>query len=254
MKTLFLLFVAAALGAMDAVAAVRNAGGVSAPLGSCGGPRPTIASLSSFETAKAAVHAGTAVPHSRDLYRHLYWSLDEARAERRGGWRCAPLVAPFADAAYVTGVPVEVLAAIALNESVRAGTPWPWTLNIAGRAVYFGTRVQAYRAAKRLLSKGMTNFDIGIMQISWKHNGWRFTNAWDALQPSINIATAGRILAENYRISRSWRQSVTWYHTRNRARGQRYWSRFAANLRVVQAQKYIETRAHSAPALANSNG
>ncbi len=71
----------------------------------------------------------------------------EALAERRGGWACAPKTEPFAQMGR--RVDPKITAGIAMNESSYRGRPWPWTLNVAGRGMYFATREDAYAVVSR---------------------------------------------------------------------------------------------------------
>ena len=102
--------------------------------------------------------AGKATPIAR-LFTREGWlrpavlndAAQEALAERRGGWACAPKTEPFAQ----MGVRVDpkITAGIAMNESSYRGRPWPWTLNVSGRGMFFATREEAYAAVNRLLAK-----------------------------------------------------------------------------------------------------
>ena len=160
---------------------------------------------------------------------------DDAQAsitERRGGWACASAQAPF-DAMH-TSVDPKILAGIALNESAYNGRAWPWTLNVAGRGFFFRTREDAYRAVSYLISKGRSNFDVGIMQVNWGYHGKRFASAWDALAPATNIRVAEDILNENYRLTHSAVKAVAYYHSANPAPGREYLARFVKHLSQIE--------------------
>ena len=198
------------------------------PLEFCGG-RPAAVE---GDTVRL-VRAGLAAPVNKRLLGYM----DEAMAERTGQWACAPKTLIFESAARETGVHPAVLLAVAMTESGRNGAPWPWTLNVGGRGFFFRTREEAWRAAQWLLKEGVTNFDIGMMQISWRHNGWRFENAWEALQPSRNILTAAEILRENYEATKSWTKAIMWYHNRaSESRGRAYLTRFLAHFGNAAAE------------------
>ncbi|SAL80987.1 lytic transglycosylase catalytic [Caballeronia terrestris] len=160
---------------------------------------------------------------------------DDAQAsmtERRGGWACASAQAPF-DAMH-TSVDPKILAGIALNESAYNGRPWPWTLNVAGRGFFFRTREDAYRAIRYLISNDRPDFDIGLLQISWKYHSKRFASAWDALAPATNIRVAEDILNENYRLTHSAVKAVAYYHSANPAPGREYLARFVKHLSQIE--------------------
>lgn len=151
-------------------------------------------------------------------------SAQEALAERRGGWACAPKTEPFAQMGQ--RVDPKITAGIAMNESSYRGRPWPWTLNVAGRGMFFATREEAYMAINRLLASQRCDFDVGLMQVNWCYHGKRFMSPWDALAPATNIRVAEDILTENLRRSGSASKAVAWYHSAKPERGGPYFVRF----------------------------
>lgn len=156
----------------------------------------------------------------------------EALAERRGGWACAPKTEPFAQMG--SRVDPKITAGIAMNESSYRGRPWPWTLNVAGRGMFFATREEAYAAVSRLLANDRCDFDVGLMQVNWCYHGKRFASPWEALAPATNIRVAEDILAENLQRSGSAMKAVAWYHSANPERGGPYFSRFMKHVATFQ--------------------
>jgi hypothetical protein len=81
-------------------------------------------------------------------------------------------------AAAYSGVPVEVLRAVTRTETGRtrdgAFGPWPWTVNHAGRGLWFDHHDEAlsYLAAAR--RNGARNFDVGCFQINFHWHGHAF--------------------------------------------------------------------------------
>lgn len=180
------------------------------------------------EVRALLVRAGWAVSGDAALAGYM----DEAIAEGAGAWACASALYPFESSARRRAVPATILYAVAMNESERAGRPWPWTLNVAGRGFYFRTREDAWRAANWLLANGQRNFDVGAMQVSWKHNGARFGSTWEALQPGVNVDVGAAILRENFEASGDWATAVRWYHNRTDVvRGSAYLARFMRHFR-----------------------
>lgn len=156
----------------------------------------------------------------------------EALAERRGGWACAPKTEPFAQMGQ--RVDPKITAGIAMNESAYRGQPWPWTLNVAGRGMYFASRQEAHAAINRLLAEGRSDFDVGLMQVNWRYHGQRFNSPWEALSPAVNIRVAEDILAENLRRSGSAAKAIAWYHNANPERGTPYFHRFMKHVAQFQ--------------------
>jgi hypothetical protein len=161
---------------------------------------------------------------------------DEAQAaitEGRGGWACADASAPFE--LMHTSVDPKVLAGIALNESAVNGRAWPWTLNVAGRGVFFRSRSDAYSAIQMLIAAGRCDFDVGLMQINWCYHRQRFASPWEALAPATSIHVAEAILNENYSKTHSVAKAIAYYHSANPAPGQAYLARFVRHLNQIQA-------------------
>jgi len=183
--------------------------------------------------------AGKTVPLARLFARegwlrppHLDDAAQEALAERRGGWACAPKTEPFAQMG--SRVDPKITAGIAMNESSYRGRPWPWTLNVAGRGMFFSSREEAYSAINRLLASDRCDFDVGLMQVNWCYHGKRFASPWEALAPATNIRVAEDILAENLQRSGSPMKAVAWYHSANPERGGPYFSRFMKHVASFQ--------------------
>jgi hypothetical protein len=111
-------------------------------------------------------------------------------------------------AAASVGVPASLLWAIALQESglrfQHRLVPWPWTLNIAGRAYRFPTRDQACQALTRALrTQPATHVDVGLTQINVGYHGQTFAPC-DLLNPYQNLRMSAEILLGHYRDSGDW--------------------------------------------------
>jgi soluble lytic murein transglycosylase-like protein len=111
-------------------------------------------------------------------------------------WAAAPLGAvetaasdPYTAAASASGVPLEVLVAIAGAESAYH----PWALNVGGREIYS----QSAEEASRLLSVLGDNIDIGLMQINFRVWGKRLgLSKQQLLDPATNLMAGARILSD----------------------------------------------------------
>lgn len=121
-------------------------------------------------------------------------------------------------ASAAQGVPAEILWAVAKVESnyrLKIGTyPWPWTLNVNGKAGYYRTRGEACAAAKTAIAQvGGKKVDIGLTQQNW---GWVGTDFYsdpcDALDPNDNLRTASIRLRQCYEQERDWIMAAGCYH------------------------------------------
>ncbi|CAK7008756.1 lytic transglycosylase domain-containing protein [Saezia sanguinis] len=121
-------------------------------------------------------------------------------------------------AAAHTEIPATVLYAIALQESGRSVNgkhrPWPWTLNISGQGYYFDTQEAACsRLTTTLKTTSAKRIDVGLGQINVGYHSHRVEKPCDLLNPYVNLALAGQILAEQHRPGQDWLITMGKYHS-----------------------------------------
>jgi len=115
-----------------------------------------------------------------------------------------------------------ILHGIAMVESRRGNTPWPWTLNVAGKPYFFIDRESAWNASQRLTQHQIDNFDIGVMQVNWHFHKQRFKSTWDALDPKTNQNVAESILREQWERTGHLPTAIARYHSANPELGMPY--------------------------------
>jgi hypothetical protein len=124
------------------------------------------------------------------------------------------------------GLPAGLLPAISRIESGRrvgkAVRAWPWTLNHAGKGLYFETRAEALDYLKKTVAEGPRNIDVGCMQVNNYWHGKNFPSLDAMLDPETNIRYAVRFLKELYEQEGSWEEAVKHYHSPDPDRGARY--------------------------------
>jgi soluble lytic murein transglycosylase-like protein len=134
-------------------------------------------------------------------------------------------------AALRLGIPPGLMRAVARVESGRSagGTfrAWPWTLNQGGDGSFHDSRAAAAAALDGLLAQGVTNVDIGCMQLNWRWHGHAFPDASAMLDPGRNTAYAARFLASLFAETGDWTEAVARYHSRDPGRGAAYAARVA---------------------------
>ena len=122
------------------------------------------------------------------------------------------------DAEKRYGLPENILLSISRVESgyqkvdgvIRA---WPWTLNAGGDSAYFKTKADALRSLEKRIKKGVTNIDIGCMQLNFRWHKDFFSNLNDMINPVKNVDYAARFLKKLYQRHRSWEKAVKYYHS-----------------------------------------
>ncbi|OED39806.1 hypothetical protein AB833_13925 [Chromatiales bacterium (ex Bugula neritina AB1)] len=125
-------------------------------------------------------------------------------------------------------VPARLLYCIALTETQKQLSdgsirPWPWTLNIAGQGRYFDSRAEMQQAVTQAINLGVTNIDIGLMQINIQYHLHRSYSLNDLMRPEDNLNIAAEILYDEFRRCHGdWWCAVGAYHSPTPHRAQRY--------------------------------
>ncbi|MFZ0694281.1 MAG: transglycosylase SLT domain-containing protein [Alphaproteobacteria bacterium] len=157
-------------------------------------------------------------------------------------------------------IPTQLLAAISLAESGRFDQvrgeiiAWPWTINVGGEGRFFATKEEAIAAVKKLQKRGVTNIDVGCMQVNLHHHPDAFDSLDAAFDPFSNVAYAASFLKELKDETRSWPQAIAFYHSTTRQLNVPYRNkvyRLWADVRRREAEKmrqqviaaYLERRA-----------
>ncbi|MEO1090261.1 MAG: lytic transglycosylase domain-containing protein [Pseudomonadota bacterium] len=134
-----------------------------------------------------------------------------ADAERRTGW-----------------LPPGLLHAIGMIESAHrpSGTkrsvPWPWTINSTEGSFYLQSHREAVAKVRELQSRGVTNIDVGCMQVNLHHHPNAFANLDAAFEPRHNVGYAARFLGELKSEGGTLFKAVGHYHSRTPTRSQAY--------------------------------
>ncbi len=152
------------------------------------------------------------------------------------------------EAEAALGLPAQILSAIALAETGRwdaarkASFAWPWTVTAVGKARYLPGKAEAIAEVEALRARGVSNIDVGCMQINLYYHADAFASLAEAFDPAANAAYAGAFLLRLHDKYRSWSRSIATYHSSTRAYGlpylkrvQRLW--FAERRRVALAER-----------------
>lgn len=125
-------------------------------------------------------------------------------------------------------LPPHLLAAISLAETGRwsgthkASFSWPWTVMAEGIGRYLPSKAAAIAEVSRLQARGITNIDVGCMQINLYYHGDAFRDLEHAFDPSANAEYAAAFLADLNESTRAWPKAVAYYHSRDEERGPYY--------------------------------
>ena len=142
------------------------------------------------------------------------------------------------DASAETGVPYDVLMAIALTETgqQRDGVmePWPWAVHHAGKGHWFDTKAEAVSLAETALQSGATNIDLGCFQLNIRWHAGAFRSAEDMLEPANNARYAAQFLSDLYQESGDWTLAAGTYHSRDPENAEVYRLKFETMLAGLQ--------------------
>lgn len=164
----------------------------------------------------------------------LFWSGKAASAHPAAAdpadHRVAnPCSVAIARAARDSGVPEQLLEAIALVESGRGGQPWPWAVNVAGRGFWHGSRAELATHLERH-DLPRTGVDIGCFQINSFWHGDAFADLQAMADPQANADYAAAFLVRLKREFGSWEAAAGAYHSRTPELAAAYRDRVLAHL------------------------
>ena len=112
-----------------------------------------------------------------------------------------------------------LLSAVALVESGRysaehkTGVAWPWTVTAQGKGRFFNSKEEAIAAVRTLQAQGVSNIDVGCMQVNLQYHPDVFKDLNDAFTPAKNVAYAAKYLKKLYAETGSWGAAATRYHS-----------------------------------------
>lgn len=133
-------------------------------------------------------------------------------------------------AARETGVPRTVLFAIARTETGRRHegvlSPWPWAVNMEGKARWFDSHTEARAYVERHRRRGAQSFDVGCFQINHKWHGQAFDSIDQMFEPVANARYAAAFLKRLYDELGDWSKAAGAYHSRTPEHARRYQARF----------------------------
>jgi hypothetical protein len=163
------------------------------------------------------------------------------------------------------GLPTLILGAISLAETGRWGPArkasyaWPWTVTSGDDARYLATKAEAVAVVEAMRARGVTNIDVGCMQINLAYHPDAFTSLDPAFDPMANAAYAGGFISQLQDQFRSWSRSIATYHSSTRKFGlpyikrvQRLWMTERRRVNELARDKRMETYEAQKAALAQT--
>ncbi|WP_114395299.1 lytic transglycosylase domain-containing protein [Oleisolibacter albus] len=187
------------------------------------------------------------------MRRALAWALAPAlallsvglpgpvRADEPAGGPMTACLAAIRTAEKDHRMPGRLLMAVGVTESGRdlegRLTVWPWTVNAEGQGRYFADKQSAIAHVQALRKRGVRSIDVGCMQVNLHWHPRAFPDLETAFDPAANVAYAAAMLKDFHGDLRNWSRSVKFYHSRTPDKGDAYFDRVAANLRLVMLRR-----------------
>lgn len=144
-----------------------------------------------------------------------------------------------------TNIPNGLLHAIGKVESGRFLNKnnhviWPWTVNHAGKSLFFNTKNQMEKYVLKNVMANDFNIDVGCMQINlkWHKNYFKKINDMFSLEPNISYAASFLIQLKNRHGS--WDKAIKHYHSSDPEKNKPYFEKvksFWKNKEIFQIVK-----------------
>lgn len=145
-------------------------------------------------------------------------------------------------------LPDGLLHAIALTESahrpagVATVVPWPWTINSPKGSFYLASRREAVAKVEELQALGVSNIDVGCMQVNLHYHPDAFHSLDDAFHPASNVGYAARFLSDLESDTPTLFDAVGRYHSgtpwRSRAYARKVFARWGKDGEIAPPSKH----------------
>lgn len=104
------------------------------------------------------------------------------------------------------------ISLIASSKTVNGGVmPWPYTLTINGKRIYYESEGEAKKVLRETLSGGEKNIAVGLMQVNLAY--YRYGRPEMLLDPFFNIAEGARLLKDAIASTENYHEGIGRYFT-----------------------------------------
>ena len=138
-------------------------------------------------------------------------------------------------------IPDKLLTSISLVESgIKKNNnfvSWPWTLNVAGKSMFFDNKDDALSFLKKNYKN--KNIDVGCMQISLKYHINEFDSLESILDPGTNVKYAAKFLRKLFLKHKRWNEAISRYHSSVPKRKTQYLNRVKNYWSDIRQKKII---------------
>ena len=145
-----------------------------------------------------------------------------------------------------TDIPKGLLLGIGKAEAIRKLNNkyiiWPWTINHAGKSLFFDTKKQMTNYVFKNLQKNDLNIDVGCMQINIKWHKNNFKKIADMFEVSPNISYAASFLLQLKKKHGSWDKAIKHYHSSDPKKNIPYLIKVKSFWKRLEGKKIIKAK------------
>ena len=156
-----------------------------------------------------------------------------------------------------TDIPKGLLLGIGKAEAIRKINNkyiiWPWTINHAGKSLFFENKEQMKNYVFKHLKRNDFNIDVGCMQINIKWHKNNFKKISDMFEVNPNISYAASFLKQLKNKHGSWDKAIKHYHSSDPKKNNPYLIKVKSFWKKVENTKIIKVEANKIKSLKKIN-
>ena len=156
-----------------------------------------------------------------------------------------------------TDIPKGLLLGIGKAEAIRKLNNkyiiWPWTINHAGKSLFFDTKKQMTNYVFKNLQKNDLNIDVGCMQINIKWHKNNFKKISDMFEIDPNISYAASFLKQLKNRHGSWDEAIKYYHSSDPKKNNPYLIKVKSFWKKAEDEKIIKAETNKIESLKEIN-
>jgi len=145
-----------------------------------------------------------------------------------------------------TEIPKGLLLGIGKAEAIRKiknkFVIWPWTINHAGKSMFFDTKKQMRNYVFKNLKRNDLNMDVGCMQINIKWHKNNFKKISDMFEVNPNISYAASFLQQLKNKHGSWDNAIKHYHSSDPKKNKPYLIKVKSFWKKIEENKIIKAK------------
>lgn len=145
-----------------------------------------------------------------------------------------------------TEIPKGLLLGIGKAEAIRKiknkFVIWPWTINHAGKSMFFDTKKQMRNYVFKNLKRNDFNMDVGCMQINIKWHKNNFKKISDMFELNPNISYAASFLQQLKNKNGSWDNAIKHYHSSDPKKNKPYLIKVKSFWKKIEDNKIIKAK------------